>query len=369
MPYLKIPPSFLPETIAKLVSKIEQELSIRVQEEAGRLVDNVRSEGCPTNLSRAVQKTQGLQNGVNQLNSRLTKLKRLPKAILIPIRALEKIIKLILRLPIPQSPSPVPGLPMSVTNKITDLIITVLEFIAQKKEDAEAIVAIVEGPSQTLEFLNRQIGQLRNVVGVCRIHQELERKLAEGELSFEELFERGLINDEGGLITSNLGAQYLGSGGGRSVSDIANDLGISNQDVVDRIKKAKEDQDGDGNIDINGTFDKSDNDLNKELSDILDKFEGLGLDSVSDLRNTLDSLVNIPVDKSLDPRFFHTGPDGTVYKLDIRIDENSPKVAPLRFAVALDNEDVAVLTGPKSFASDTDILLNEIKFRIDNQLS
>ena len=29
MPYLKIPPSFLPETIAKLVSKIEQELSIK----------------------------------------------------------------------------------------------------------------------------------------------------------------------------------------------------------------------------------------------------------------------------------------------------------------------------------------------------
>ena len=38
-------------------------------------------------------------------------------------------------------------------------------------------------------------------------------------------------------------------------------------------------------------------------------------------------------------------------------------------AVALDEEEVVVLEGPKSFASDTNILLDEIKFRIDNQLS
>ena len=75
------------------------------------------------------------------------------------------------------------------------------------------------------------------------------------------------------------------------------------------------------------------------------------------------------IDKSLDNRFFHTGPNGIIYRLDILTDEKSPKVAPRRYAVALDTEDVVVLTGPKSFAADTDILLNEIKFRIDNQLS
>ena len=68
------------------------------------------------------------------------------------------------------------------------------------------------------------------------------------------------------------------------------------------------------------------------------------------------------------PNFFHTGPNGTVYELVIKDDPNSPEIAPRRFAVALDSEGVAVLSGEKSFSSDVEVLLNEIKFRIDNQL-
>ena len=49
-------------------------------------------------------------------------------------------------------------------------------------------------------------------------------------------------------------------------------------------------------------------------------------------------------------------------------DKDSPSIAPRRFAVAINEEGVEVLTGPKSFASDTDVLIEEIKFRLDNQL-
>lgn len=56
------------------------------------------------------------------------------------------------------------------------------------------------------------------------------------------------------------------------------------------------------------------------------------------------------------------------YTIEVRTDPNSPAVAPRRFAVALDPVGVAVLTGPPSFSSDTDVLIEELKFRIDNQL-
>ncbi len=72
-----------------------------------------------------------------------------------------------------------------------------------------------------------------------------------------------------------------------------------------------------------------------------------------------------PTDSSgaLDPDYFYKG-----YELIIVDDPNSPKIAPRRYAIAKDRAGVIVLYGPSSFSSDTKVLLDEIKFRIDNQL-
>ena len=67
-------------------------------------------------------------------------------------------------------------------------------------------------------------------------------------------------------------------------------------------------------------------------------------------------------------KFLHRGPNGTLYRLYIIPDENSPSIAPRSYAIAKDPSGVTVLKGPKSFSSDVDVLLDEIKFRIDNQL-
>lgn len=55
------------------------------------------------------------------------------------------------------------------------------------------------------------------------------------------------------------------------------------------------------------------------------------------------------------------------YRLEVRT-ANDGTAIPLRFAVALDPVGVVVLEGPKSFSSSTQVLIDEIKFRIDNQL-
>lgn len=64
-----------------------------------------------------------------------------------------------------------------------------------------------------------------------------------------------------------------------------------------------------------------------------------------------------------DPKFNYKG-----YQLKIIQDPNSPKIAPRRYAVAIDRRGIIVLKGQPSFSSSTDVLLDEIKFRIDNQL-
>lgn len=55
--------------------------------------------------------------------------------------------------------------------------------------------------------------------------------------------------------------------------------------------------------------------------------------------------------------------------LEIVTDPNSPEIAPRRFAVAKDRRGVVVLRGQPSFSASINVLLDEIKFRIDNKLS
>jgi len=93
-------------------------------------------------------------------------------------------------------------------------------------------------------------------------------------------------------------------------------------------------------------------------------------ESVKDtLKNLLDDLT-LPTaqDKESDGRFFHEGPNGIQYELEIVKDPDSPSIAPRHFAIARDPQNVIVMRGQKSFSSSVDVLLDEIKFRIDNQL-
>lgn len=81
--------------------------------------------------------------------------------------------------------------------------------------------------------------------------------------------------------------------------------------------------------------------------------------------NSGDSTIATgPNTGQLNPAFEYGG-----YKLEIVEDLNSPSVAPKRFAIARDRRGIVVLQGPSSFSADTQVLLDEIKFRIDNQLA
>ena len=72
---------------------------------------------------------------------------------------------------------------------------------------------------------------------------------------------------------------------------------------------------------------------------------------------------------NIDPNYIHTNPTtGKTYTLSIQQDADSPKIAPKRYAIATDKRGIVVLKGPSSFSSSTQVLLDEMKFKIDNQL-
>lgn len=87
------------------------------------------------------------------------------------------------------------------------------------------------------------------------------------------------------------------------------------------------------------------------------------------LRAILDTLRDFDKQSTVgNNKFTHIGANGEVYTLEILPDLEGPTIAPRHFAVAKDYEGTIVLRGPKSFSSSIDVLLDEIKFRIDNQL-
>lgn len=64
----------------------------------------------------------------------------------------------------------------------------------------------------------------------------------------------------------------------------------------------------------------------------------------------------------------YTSAGGYVYNLSVINEINPQSIIPRRQAIAKDYRDIVVMKGPLSFASSEEVLLDEIKFRIDNQL-
>lgn len=83
-----------------------------------------------------------------------------------------------------------------------------------------------------------------------------------------------------------------------------------------------------------------------------------------------DNALTPELTSRLVPRSFTAGEGETYrgFRFEIRTILEESQLAPRRYAVALDRQGVVVLEGIPSFSADTQILIDELKFRIDNQL-
>lgn len=109
------------------------------------------------------------------------------------------------------------------------------------------------------------------------------------------------------------------------------------------------------------TDDSDTNNLTAEAS--LD----IAVDTLQEIQAALTDLskdlVTEEKEALIDPELFYKG-----YQLKIISDPSSPKLAPKHFAIGI-KDGKQEIKGPSSFSSSKKVLLDEIKFRIDNQLS
>lgn len=91
-------------------------------------------------------------------------------------------------------------------------------------------------------------------------------------------------------------------------------------------------------------------------------------DELNNLLKEVQPLENTGSEGVPGENFLYKSVNGKNYVLGIIEDRGLESKIPRRVAVAKDNIGVIILRGEPSFSSDTKVLLDELKFRIDNQL-
>ena len=387
MAYVNLQDSGMSAGIAKIVGKLQGKLAANVIAQTTEISDNFRSAGCPTlgKLDRLKNKQQNLNKSLSSINGRLNKFRKLPKALKLPVKALKVIIKVISALPIPLSIPPGFGLPANFPIKFGDLLVKMKEMVTQIEEIITGVEAVLETPSSQLSAISTILSRTESAISSCQVSAQIEEDLKNGNLNKDELKDLGLMDDDEITIFSTLGPLFVGNSKLDSAGELSNTKVLGTQEDIDN---------GATNIVIagtgtgkNGAFTRSDlnndqagiNKAIKTLTDSLQKINdsNLGASNTSNessfkdnLKGLLDSLQNLtPKDKAEPGSFTYTAENGITYALEIEKDPTSPDIAPRRFGVARTlDEGVAVIKGQPSFSSDTDVLLDEVKFRLDNQL-
>ena len=378
MAYVHLKEQKMGAGIAKIVGKLQGKISANAISQTINIANDLRSGGCPTGnkLNRLQNQAAGISNALGGIERRIARFRRLPRRLRGPVRGLKRIIKIITSLPIPQSVPPGFGLPLLITTKYSDLLVKIREFVVQIEETIDVIENVLDAPSTTLNATLDIVHRSDNAITSCVISKQLEDELNNGNISEDLLNDAGLLDEDGILIFSTLGPTFIGNSN-LTEDGLTNPKKLCTQEQIDSGDTANCLIAGTGSG-TDGRFTKSDFDTDNPdaalaaLADGLNKLQNsnIGDDTKNSIRKLLDKINDSKTDASgEDLDYNYEAANGIKYILEIQKDPNSPAIAPKRFAVAKTiDEGVSVLKGQSSFSSDVNVLLDEVKFRLDNQL-
>jgi hypothetical protein len=395
MSFITIPESKVTAFIGSKIGGLQAQLQDKVQGKIQSTIATfVSANACPQQqtLDKLVKSKQTLSDLTERSRKIIDTYKALPAKLRPPINTLDSIIKILLILPIPQAVPPGIGLPISISNKYSDLINKLRELVKQTKDTIDGIEALVDTTffDNLLNDINSKLTLLDGPIAFCSIENELKDSLTPDEL--ENL---GLVDVDGNFIISRLVPRLVQE---NLVDPVEYADGIDDGNNygsncfrgpykagtiyihTDERRDIVEGSDGNKYIVNNRAKNGLDTWLDpltgldwllyeintqKLLEDLLNRLSNTSLIN----RNLLDTIkVNLsnykiqvqPIQTGL-----YRARNGAEFLIEVIDDTTSPSIANRRFAVARNGQGIVVMKGQPSFASDINVLVREIRFRLD----
>ena len=395
MSFITIPESKITAFIGSKIGGLQAQLQDKVQAKIQSTVTTfVQANACPQQqtLDKLVKSKQTLSELTERSRKIIDTYKALPGKLKPPINTLDKIIKVLLVLPIPQAVPPGIGLPISISNKYSDLINKLRELVKQTKETIEGIEALVDTTffDNLLEDINSKLSLLDGPIAFCSIENELKDSLTP-----EELDKLGLVDADGNYIISRLVPRLVqetlvnpatyadavqdGNNYGNNCfrgpykpgtiyihTDERRDI-VEGSDGNKYIVNNREKNGLDTWLDPLTGFDWELYEINtkKLLEDLLNKLSNTSLVNRGLLDNIKTNLNNYKIQITPVQTGLYRARNGVEFLIEVIDDTTSPSIAKRRFAVARNTQGIIVMKGQPSFASDVNVLVREIRFRLD----
>ncbi len=395
MSFITIPESKVTAFIGSKIGGLQAQLQDKVQARIQSTVSTfVQANACPQQqtLDRLVKSKQTLSDLTERSRKIIDTYKALPAKLKPPINTLDKIIKVLLVLPIPQAVPPGIGLPVSISNKYSDLINKLRELVKQTKETIEGIEALVDTTffDNLMNDINTKLSLLDGPIAFCSIENELKDSLTPDELN-----KLGLVDTDGRFIISRLVPRLVqetlvdpvgyadavedGNNYGKNCfrgpykpgtiyihTDERRDI-VEGSDSNRYIVNNRAKNGLDTWLDPLTGFDWELYELNtqKLLEDLLNKLSNTSLVDRNLLDNIKVNLNNYKIQLQPVETGLYRAKNGVEFLIEVIDDTTSPSIAKRRFAVARNSQGIIVMKGQPSFASDVNVLVREIRFRLD----
>jgi len=395
MSFITIPESKVTAFIGSKIGGLQAQLQDKVQQKIQSTVTTfVQANACPRQqtLDKLVKSKQTLSDLTERSRKIIDTYKALPRKLKPPVDTLDKIIKVLLILPIPQAVPPGIGLPISISNKYSDLINKLRELVKQTKETIDGIEALVDTTffDNLMNDINSKLSLLDGPIAFCSIENELKDSLTP-----EELEKLGLVDMDGNFIISRLVPRLVqetlvdpvryadgivdGNNYGSNCfrgpykpgtiyihTDERRDI-VEGSDGNKYIVNNRAKNGLDTWLDPLTGFDWELYELNtqKLLEDLLNRLSNTSLVNRGLLDSIKTNLNNYKIQVQPAQTGLYKARNGTEFLIEVIDDTTSPSIAKRRFAVARNAQGIIVMKGQPSFASDVNVLVREIRFRLD----
>lgn len=328
MAFINIPESNYSASVAIAVGKLQGLLNTKVNELTNKVVEELsQNESIPL---EKLEKLTTLKNRVTGIitkaNRKITSIKEKTEKLKPPLAGLKVAIDLILSIPIPQAVPPGVGIPVNVTTKYSDQLVTLKETSKQINETVQSVDSIIEQPSKTIKRLKEKTSKLEAGLILGKGESKLNSFLSAGKIGLDVLIRTGIADSDGFTEFAKIRPGFIKNIDSSSLEDVKLKIDELNRKI------------------------QNSNEIDQSLKDEFGKL--LVFTPYTDKQNRAQSGL-----------YSYKG-----FNLEIVEDLNSPSIARRHYAQAINNRGVIVAKSPSSFSSNVEVLIDELKFIIDNQL-